>query len=89
MRPRFLKALAMPRPGGDHVVVCHGEGYKGYTQYAITIDAPFDRGALRFEFRSCGDNGYVLQNLSYGDRVLPASDDPKFREILQIQVLAG
>lgn len=89
MRPRFLKALAMPRPGGNHVVVCHGEGYKGYTQYAITIDAPFDREALGFEFRPCGDNGYVLQNLSYGDRVLPASDDPKFREILQIQVLAG
>ncbi|MEJ2638334.1 MAG: hypothetical protein P8010_02045 [Desulfosarcinaceae bacterium] len=89
MKMRFLKAPAIPKPGEEHVVVCHGEGYKGYTQYTGCIEEPFDSGKLGFDFLPCGDNGYVLETLRYGDGVLQMSDDPDNRDILQIQVVAG
>jgi hypothetical protein len=87
VRRRFLNAVTAPKLGEDHLLVCHGEGYTGYTQYALTIDGPFDVDALGFDFCPCGDNGFVLQWLRYGDRVLEASDDLNLREVLQIQLV--
>jgi hypothetical protein len=86
---RFHKALAPPKLGGDHIVVCHGEGYRGYTHYALRIDEAFDPGALSFDFLPCGENGYVLQRLHYADAVLTASDEPNRRAVLQIQVMTA
>jgi hypothetical protein len=86
---RFQKSPPTPQRGKDHIVVCHGEGYKGYTQFTGRIEGTFDPGELGFDFLPCGDNGYVLKTLRYGDGVLRISDDPGNRYILQIQVVAG
>lgn len=86
---RFLKALPPPGLGDNHIMVCHGEGYNGYTHYTTQVEGTFDPAALRFDFIPCGDNGWVLQTVSYGDAALQASDDPSLREVLQIQVVTS
>jgi hypothetical protein len=89
VRQRFFKALSAPKLGDNHIVVCHGEGYNGYTHYTTHIEGRFDPAALRFDFIPCGNNGWVMQAVRYGDAVLLASDDPNQREILQIQVMTA
>ncbi|MDJ0783983.1 MAG: hypothetical protein QNJ22_18575 [Desulfosarcinaceae bacterium] len=86
---RFLAAPGQPRLGEDHVVVCHGEGYTGYTRYTLALDELFEPSKLSGEFLPCGENGFVLSTLRYGERKLSASDDPGLREVLQVRVISA
>ena len=65
IRTRFRPAPSLPPLTDTNVVVFHGEHYKGTTSYDIRLDDPFSLKQMRLDLVECGENGYILQSVSY------------------------
>ncbi len=85
IRARFRGTPALPRLTDTNVVVFHGEHYKGTTSYDIRTDAPFSVKQLRLELVDCGDNGYILQGVTYNGKMYYGKETAQSRGYLQPQ----
>ncbi len=85
IRTRFRRTPALPRLTDANVVVFHGEHYKGTTSYEIRTDDPFSLKQLRLELIDCGDNGYILQGVTYNGKMYLGKETAQSRGFLQPQ----
>lgn len=68
IRTRFAPTPRMPELSPGNLLVFHGEHYHGLTTYEIKTGEEFSPKQLRFDFVDCGDNGFILQSVSYKGR---------------------
>lgn len=84
---RYHPTPALPRLTDANVVVCHGEFFHGYARYETNIRGPFDLRHLRLNFIDCGQNGYVLQSVSYKGKEAFCRENAETRDYLQLQFM--
>lgn len=65
IRTHFKSTPPLPPLTDTNVVVFHGEHYQGTTSYDLQIDTPFSLKQLRLDLVECGENGFILQSVSY------------------------
>lgn len=65
IRSHFKQTPPLPPLTDTNVVVFHGEHYKGTTSFEIRQDDPFSLKQLRLDLVECGENGFILQSVSY------------------------
>jgi len=82
---RFGPAPPLPLLTDSNVMVCHGEFFHGYARYETDISGPFSLKDLRLNFIDCGDNGYVLQSISYKGKEAFCRENAEKREYLKLQ----
>ncbi|MEJ2155893.1 MAG: hypothetical protein P8X96_11190 [Desulfobacteraceae bacterium] len=85
IRTRFCPAPQLPPLTDTNVVVFHGEYYRGTTAYAIQCDEPFSLKQLRLNLVECGENGFILQSVSYRGRSSFGKETAQTREYLKPQ----
>ena len=85
IRTRFRPTPSLPPLTDDNVVVFHGEHYKGTTTYDIQIEEPFLLKQMRLDLVECGENGYILQSVSYKDKKYFGEETAQSRGYLQPQ----
>ncbi len=85
IRTRFSPTPSLPPLTDSNVVVFHGEHYKGTTSYDIRLDDPFSLKQMRLDLVECGENGYVLQSVSYKGKKYFGKETAQSRGFLQPQ----
>ncbi len=65
IRTHFMGTRPLPQLTNANVVVFHGEYYYGKTVFDIPLNEPFSMKQLRLNLVDCGENGFVLQSISY------------------------
>lgn len=65
IKTHFKPIHQMPTLTDKNVVVFHGEHYHGVTGFNIPLSEPFAQKQLRLNLIDGGDNGFVLQSISY------------------------
>lgn len=85
IRTRFKPAPELPPLTDSNVVVFHGEHYKGTTTYDIRLDDEFSIKQLRLNLVECGENGFVLQSVSYKGRQYHGKETAQSRGFLKPQ----
>ncbi len=87
IRTHFRPTPSLPPLTDTNVVVFHGEHNKGTTAYDIRLDDPFSLKQMRLDLVDCGENGYVLQSVSYKDKKYFGKETAQSRGFLQPQFI--
>lgn len=69
-------------------MVFHGEFYRGMTTFEVQLKESFTLKQLRLNFMDCGDNGFVLQTISYKGKKYYGSEEAEARGFLRPQFIA-
>jgi hypothetical protein len=85
IQTRFKPVPVLPVLTDTNVVVFHGEHYQGTTAWDIAAVPPFRLKHMRLNFIDCGDNGFVLQSVSYGDKKVLGREEAQSRSFLKLQ----
>jgi hypothetical protein len=85
IRTRFAPTPPLPPLTDTNVVVFHGEYYRGTTAYDISLDAPFSLKQLRLNLVECGENGFILQSVSYRGKLYFGKETAQSRGYLKPQ----
>ncbi len=87
IRTHFKPAPPLPPLTKSNVVVFHGEHYKGITEFEIRLDTPFSLKHLRLDLVECGENGYILQSVSYSGKRYFGKETSQSRGFLKPQFI--
>ena len=85
IRPRFQPTPDLPPFTHTNVLVFHGEYYQGTTRWELPSEGPFNLKHLRLNFIDCGDNGYILQSVSYRSQKVSSQEEAQTRGFLKLQ----
>lgn len=85
----FHQPSPLPVLTESNVVVCHGEYYEGLTCFETQISDTFSVKHLRLHFTDCGDNGFILQKISYKGRKVSGVEEAARRGFLKPQFILG
>jgi hypothetical protein len=88
IKRQFSPAPALPVLKMNQVAVCHGEYFTGHTLFSANMVEPFDLKKLKMIFVECGENGYILSRMRYGDQILYPKDKAHAKEELKLQFIA-
>lgn len=86
---RFAAPKPPPLVGPEEVLVFHGECFTDYTVFEANIEGEFKPDELICWFEDCGENGYVLERITYGSESLHRFDTASEKEKLGLQFYAG
>ncbi len=86
---RFAGPKPPPPVGPEEILVFHGECCTDFTIFERNIDTEFNVGKLTCWFEDCGENGFVLKQITYGSETLHRIDPASKKEVLHLQFYAG
>lgn len=85
IKTRFKPLPQLPALTDKNVVVFHGEYYHGVTGFNAHLGEPFALKHLCLNLIDCGDNGFVLQSISYKKKRYPGREEADSRGFLKPQ----
>jgi hypothetical protein len=87
IRALFQPTPPLPTLTDKNVVVFHGEYYQGVTSFEFQLSGRFTFKHLRLNLIDCGENGFILQSISYKGKKHFGSEEADTRGFLKPQFI--
>lgn len=87
IKTNFKAMPPLPALTDENVVVFHGEYYHGVTRFVAPLNDPLDLKQLRLNLVDCGDNGFLLQSISYRKKRYLGKEEANSRGFLKPQFI--
>lgn len=87
IRAVFQPTPSLPKLTDKNVVVFHGEYYQGVTAFEFQLADRFALRHLRLNLVDCGENGFIMQSISYRGKKYFGSEEAETRGFLKPQFI--
>lgn len=87
IKTSFKPMPQLPALTDQNVVVFHGEYFQGITAFDVHLSEAFSLRQLRLNLVDCGENGFVLQSISYKGKRYFGSEEAQSRGFLKPQFI--